>query len=75
MRTTPALALLASLLISSAAEAGTILFDLNGGGHYLTIGEAVQAAVRSDPGAYLSALSERVATAARSVDLKVDACF
>jgi len=32
-------------------------------------------AVRSDHGAYLSALSERVATAARSVDIRVDVCF
>ena len=60
MRTTSALAALASLLITSAAPAGTILVDLNGGGHYLTIGEAVQAAVDGDsllvaPGQYVGA--------------------
>jgi DNA repair photolyase len=32
-------------------------------------------AVRNDPGAYLSALSRRVATAALTVDLRVDVCF
>ena len=32
-------------------------------------------AVRRDPSAYALALSERVATAARSVDLRVDVCF
>jgi len=32
-------------------------------------------AVRNNPGAYLSALSERVATAALTVDLRVDVCF
>lgn len=31
--------------------------------------------VRRDPAAYASALSERVATAARCVDLRVDVCF
>ena len=60
MRTTPALAILISLLIGSAASAGTIVVDLNGGGDYLTIGEAVQAAVDGDtllvaPGHYVGA--------------------
>jgi DNA repair photolyase len=32
-------------------------------------------AVRNDRGAYLSALSERMASVARSVDLRVDVCF
>ena len=66
MRTTPALALLASLLLSSAAPAATIRVDLNGGGDYLTIGEAIEAAVEGDT--LLVAPGEYVGTNNRNMD-------